>query len=443
MSHTSTFHDVLQVRPRVLIFLPNTNELQRFVLANAFADLATDHELHYVVPRADAEKMRAAAPDVLTAANTIELEVPPERYAQWAKLFQAACVRFADLSPSFAIRANMAPISRIQDLIPASLAQTLDKSALFQRISQSAKVRRLVQLSLRLPSRVAGRTRRSLEGLRRTLTLRRSTVTGAKRTITRAEDEFANYAKGHVYKKLVNQTLATMEPLKDIVEIFDRVSPLYVIIPTSLLDLFCNDVLWACQSEHVACLLLQSGWDNLSSKGIIHHMPTALGCWGNQSILHGHKSSAYLTTRFTRLVRRTTSFSSLLLRRRSQIASGACRGRWRAPCAVWRLVSSVRRDCGAFANRCRDRIRRLRPAQGPLPAASMAGRSPAQDDFFDHKWSHVVFDIPTMKDRYMRARREPGYLKRAVPMYDMAYLARLLSAATRSYRRCRPCCSKR
>ena len=53
---TSTFHDVLQVRPRVLIFLPNTNELQRFVLANAFADLATDHELHYVVPRADAEK---------------------------------------------------------------------------------------------------------------------------------------------------------------------------------------------------------------------------------------------------------------------------------------------------------------------------------------------------------------------------------------------------
>jgi hypothetical protein len=426
---TSTFHDVLQVRPRVLIFLPNTNELQRFVLANAFADLATDHELHYVIPRADAEKMRAAAPDVLTAANTIELEVPPERYAQWAKLFQAACVRFADLSPSFAIRANMAPISRIQDLIPASLAQTLDKSALFQRISQSAKVRRLVQLSLRLPSRVAGRTRRSLEGLRRTLTPRRSTITGAKPTKTRAEDEFANYAKGHVYKKLVNQTLATMEPLKDIVEIFDRVSPLYVIIPTSLLDLFCNDVLWACQSEHVACLLLQSGWDNLSSKGIIHHMPTALGCWGNQSILHGHRIQRVLYNSLHALgaphyefLKPATAAEVAEARRELAVADGErlvlFGGSFRQfdeTAALLRLDAAI--ESGRF---------------GPLkvlyrPHPWRADRQ-HEDDFFDHKWSHVVFD-PDMKDRYMRARREPGYLKRAVPMYDMAYLARLLSAA--------------
>ena len=51
-----------------------------------------------------------------------------------------------------------------------------------------------------------------------------------------------------------------------------------------------------------------------------------------------------------------------------------------------------------------------------------------EQSFFDFEWSHVIFD-PAMRERYLREQAEPGYLKRRGPMFDMAYLAQLLSAA--------------
>jgi hypothetical protein len=79
--------DVVRLRSRILIFLPNTNELQRFVLSGAFDELAKAHELHYVVPATDLAKMRAAAPYALLEGRTHTLEVPLERFAAWTRLF--------------------------------------------------------------------------------------------------------------------------------------------------------------------------------------------------------------------------------------------------------------------------------------------------------------------------------------------------------------------
>ncbi len=50
-----------------------------------------------------------------------------------------------------------------------------------------------------------------------------------------------------------------------------------------------------------------------------------------------------------------------------------------------------------------------------------------EDDFFQQEWKNIRFD-PDMRDRYLQSKAEPGFIKRTAPMYDMDYLAALLSS---------------
>ncbi len=396
--------ELLRLPSRILIFLPNTNELQRFVLSGAFDELAKAHELHYVVPPADLEKMRAVAPQALTLSNTLTLDVPPERFAVWARLFKAACFHFADRSPSFAIRAGF--------YSPGRRAQTLRSIAPLARPAVRT-------LSGRLYAFV---------WLPRTL---REKARALHRLLNEADAHPQPFGLSRTsrYQRLVEQTLAAMAPMPEIVAIFNRLRPLYVIVPSSLLDLYCNDVLWACEIENVACAVLQSGWDNLSSKGIIHHTPTFLGCWGAQSQRHAERIQKVAPTALGSLgaphyefLKPERTAEVVKLRRGLGVAEGArlvlFGGSFRQfdeTTALLRLDAAV--DSGRFG-----------PAKILYRPHPWRADRQDEDDFFQHAWKHVVFD-PDMRERYIRARREPGYLKRTVPMYDMAYLARVLSAA--------------
>ena len=392
------------VRPRILVFLPNTNELQRFVLGGAFEDLATDHELHYVLPSADAAKMRAAAPESLTSSNTSELDVAPDRFAQWSRLFQAACFRYANRSPSFAIRANLAlrpGSARLLRLLPTFAWQATRHTA------KTLLNRRW------LPAAVRGR------------------VKMAHAVLQEAEarpELFAN-VHGDQYEALVSRTLGGLEPLPAITKIFDEVNPLYAIIPTSLLDVFCNEVLWSCQAEDVACLLLQSGWDNMSSKGVIHHQPTFAGCWGEQSV--GHAKTVQGISRSRTRALGAPHYEFL------KPAPAEARAQFRAQLGVGDAERLVLFG-GAF--RQFDETGTLQRLDAAIEAGRLGSMTilyrphpwraqrKHEDDFFQCTWKHVVFD-PVMKERYTRVRKDPAYLKRAVPMYDMAYLALVLSAS--------------
>ena len=393
----------IQLRPPILIFLPNTNELQRFVLSGGFDALAEGHELHYVVSSADLPKMREAAPGAITEANTSVLDIPAERYAAWAELFQAACFRYADVSSSFAIRSSFGlstSRARVLKLLPQSAWPTARSVA--SAISTSGLAPRPLR------QRAKGVSAVLEEALR--------------------ENKRYRYVHRQAYEELVRNTLQTLKPLPEITEIFDRVRPLYVIIPSSLLDLYCNDVLWSCEAEGVACLVLQSGWDNLSSKGIVHHKPTMLGCWGEQSkrhavsiqqvpaaSLHSFGAPHYEFLKPAPMAEVSQFKQSLGVRdgERLVLFGGSFR-QFDETGALKRLEQLV--DSGRF---------------GPTkilfrPHPWRADRQD-EDDFFQQEWKHVLFD-PDMRDRYVRARAEPGYLKRAVPMYDMTYLARVLSA---------------
>jgi len=227
----------------------------------------------------------------------------------------------------------------------------------------------------------------------------------------------------------VGQLLEGMRPLPAIVDLLNRHRPVYCVVPTSLLDLFANEVAWACAVERVSCVLLQSGWDNLSSKGLVHPRASFVGCWGPQSLTHAVVIQRMRDTRVALL--------------------GAPHYEWLRP-APAAAVRELRRQLGVrederlilFGGSFRQfdetaTLRRLEDAleAGRLGAARVVYRPHPwrlaredEESFFAYEWDHVVFD-PDMRERYLRDREEPGYLERNGPIFDMAYLARLLSAA--------------
>lgn len=415
---------LIQQRQRVLVFLPNTNELQRFVLSGAFDELSVDYDFTYVVPAADAARMQAAVPHLMNETNTRVLDIPQERFAKWSQVFSLACVRLADRSPSFAIRAGLdtfqpqpaGDTQKSKRTRPAAGGKRFDlRSPAFYAAMPVPvrKVTRRLALELAKVSFLPRRPRRMLSTL--------ASLLDASTTAAQARD-----VRGFVAE--ADELLAGLEPLPELVELFDQLRPLFVIIPTSLLDLFCNDVLLACKEEEVACVVLQSGWDNLSSKGIILDMPTLLCTWGPQSSRHANEIQMMPALR----VRDVGSphYEQLRPADSAQIAQvraglgvgpgdklvmfGGSFRQFDETGVLERLDAAI--EAGGLG--------RVKIVYRPHPWR--ADRQD-EDDFFQRTWKHVIFD-PDMKDRYVRARQERGYLKREVPMFDMAYLARLLSS---------------
>jgi hypothetical protein len=352
---------LLQGRGPVLVFLPNTNELQRFVWPDAFAALGREHQLHYVLPSIEAQKMLAAAPGTITAANSTVIDVPAERFKKWAALFQSACVRYASVSPSFALRASIEPNPEWRELWEGPVEARAEMDAGFDAD--------------------------------------------------------------------VAATLQGMEPLPAILELLERVNPVFCVVPTSLLDLLCNEVVWACERANVTCLLLQSGWDNLSSKGLLPWRTPFLGCWGPQSREHAkvvqrlhRKQLGLLGAPHYEFLRPAPEADARALRASLGVADderlilfGGSFRQFDETGTLERLEEAIGRG----------KLGRVKIVYRPHPWRAARQH---EDSFFSRSWTHVVFD-PDMRERYEREQAEAGYIKRNVPMFDMVYLSRLLSAA--------------
>jgi CDP-glycerol glycerophosphotransferase (TagB/SpsB family) len=384
----------------ILIFIPNTNELQRFIYAGAFNELAKKHRLHYVLPSDDAAKMRAAAPDVLTAENTSELTIPPERFTKWSNLFQAACVHLSYKSTSFAIRANVTvESSKLLKVMP------IDMWRPFQRMTQRL-------LRVRMPH-IMQRVLKKINNV-----------------LLNASEHPQQFALIHndKYDAYVSEVISSMPPLQEITDLFNRFKPLYCIVPTSLLDIFCNDVVLSCNKEQVTCVLLQSGWDNLSSKGILHQKQVYLGCWGPQSSRHaesiqeiniGH--TANLGSPHYEFLQQVSAEEKQRIRSELGVSPEdklvLFGGSFRQfdETSILKLLDKQIED---------GKLGRVKILYRPHPWRAARQH---EDNFFDQQWRHVIFD-PDMRERYQREQKEKGYIKRHVPIFDMAYLSQILSA---------------
>ncbi len=403
--HSQQLEAVVARSAPVLVFLPNTVELQRFVLSGALDGLGLDHRLEFVLPAGEAEKMMAAAPEVLRPDLVHTLDIPAERFRLWSELFQAACFRYAERSRSFALRAS----PRFAQLSP--------------------RQRRYI------PWRAMPVVARRLGALQDARLLPVPLRRRFKKWYRRVKP-YAAYAEGlalaeeAAYNAYRAERLEGLEPLDEIIEIFDRTNPIYALLPTSLLDLFCNDVLLAGEREQVATVVVQSGWDNLSSKGIVNFKPAAALVWGKQSRQHALGIQGLEGEGVPVLPIGAAQYSAL------------------TPCSTERRAE-LRRQLGAaedeklvlFGGSFRqfDEISTLRwldklITAGKLPPMKLVYRPHPwratradEDDFFEQSWSNIVFD-PVFEERYRRVKEDPSYLKREVPIYDMRYLADLLTS---------------
>lgn len=387
-------------RPLVLVFLPNTNELQRFVLSGALSELKDAYKLRFVCPSADVEAILSAAPQLISRDNLDVLDIPPERFKVWVKIFEASCYTHAERSRSFALR-----IAK-----PANAAGA--QSSFFQGVREISR-RHLAPL------------------LRRTGLEERS----RRDQPDQGEEKIEAFLRSPRFLELVEEKgkraaalLESLMPYRPLVKLLDRYDPLFSVIPTSLLDVYCNDLIMAGRASQHVVLLLQSGWDNLSSKGILHQTPDHVGVWGPQSRMHAKSIQGLAKSKPTPLgaphyeaLRPISAEARTEFRRRLGAAPedrlilfGGSFRQFDETSVLRRLDEAITRgDLGA-----------VRVIYRPHPWR--ADRTD-EDDFFQQEWRNILFD-PDMKDRYLQSKAEPGFIKRAAPMYDMEYLAALLSS---------------
>jgi hypothetical protein len=77
-------------------------------------------------------------------------------------------------------------------------------------------------------------------------------------------------------------TVCASAAVPEMAALFDRLKPVYCIVPTPL-DTWRRQLVSACDAENVACLVLQTGWGDLSCPTALGGVTPFLGCWGPQS----------------------------------------------------------------------------------------------------------------------------------------------------------------
>ena len=98
--------------------------------------------------------------------------------------------------------------------------------------------------------------------------------------------QLAKFATATSYRRYREEQEAEMGLHPDILEFTYRERPDFFVLPSALLDYCTDDVLQIAEKLKIPTIMLVSGWDNLSSKGILYHYPSAMGVWGEQNRRH-------------------------------------------------------------------------------------------------------------------------------------------------------------
>jgi hypothetical protein len=211
-------------RAPVWIVVPSGIQYFRFLETNAFAEVEAAYRVKYVFPDPEGRHRIPATMDRRRHRDVLFVPVDEKRYAAWSMLFEVSCCALASRSVSFRIRHEMTTLARRDRPLPFA-----------QRV-----YRRLVPALASRP--LFGRFRRNLVR-----------ALGTEPTMARA--------------------LADERPAA-------------ILLPSSLHDCLTNDVIVTARAAGVPTIVLQTSWDNLSSKGIVAVPPDVMGVWGEQSVRH-------------------------------------------------------------------------------------------------------------------------------------------------------------
>jgi hypothetical protein len=211
-------------RPHIWIVIPAGIQYFRFVESRALAAIEREYRATYVFPHRESPHRIPREPHELPHDDMLFMPIDARRSAVWGLLLEASCAALARRCVSFRIRHEMAQASRGE------------KAHSFLR----KLIRRLIPVFASRP----------LFGIFRRNVIR---ALGPDPTLTRS------LAEDH---------------------------PAAILLPSSLLDCITNDVIAAARECAIPTIVLQTSWDNLSSKGIVAMPPDIMGVWGEQSVKH-------------------------------------------------------------------------------------------------------------------------------------------------------------
>lgn len=238
---------------KLTILIPSPDVLQRFYLAGAFDIVKAKNSVSFLVPH-NLTKENSTSFFCLEKAEVHYLMCDERtirtRQDAWLTLFNASC-----FSPEYQGTPFERRYSNIKD---GKL-----KPAPFPEFSFSLHC-------------VLGLIRRGIGNLVRCIEGRRYFAAIEKNVSKLGIDGFR---QATVEKVGLNNALK-----KEL----EKLSPDLLIIPSSLTDWLTIDAIQISKEKHISTLVLQSGWDNLSSKGILPFLPDYIGVWGEQSARHAN-----------------------------------------------------------------------------------------------------------------------------------------------------------
>lgn len=232
-----------------LVVISAGAEVQRFLMSGAFALVQSEYDLLYVFPDLQSSMRINLDLERLNIPRIQYIPFHQGRYEKWEELFDVSCFAYKEASQSFGVRFEM----------QAHLGGLAKLDFSVRDFFDVRKVRKIMIHLLGQILRIKNR------------------VKFAKYRKLASKERYKEY-RGHVIDSL------GLHPEMD--KLVREFRPDFIILPSSLLDAMTNDVLQIAEKYNIPTFLLESGWDNISSKGILFHLPTTMAVWGEQTKRH-------------------------------------------------------------------------------------------------------------------------------------------------------------
>lgn len=371
-----------ETKKKGLVFVSGGDEVQRFIYSGAFAEISAEFDLKYVFLSENGSPMIKFDIKGLSPDQILYIPFSWDRFAKWVRLFDMSTLKFQNLSPSFAIRYKAKKATSCRFVRPRLPLSPLRLPAYLRELRKALAA--------------SSQNRRYFSGLEREL------ETGS-------------------YEQFRSRLLEEIGAHPQIGELFVKEEPDFLVMPSSLVDLVTNDVLREAQRKSIPSLVLQSGWDNVSSKGMIYFQPTLLGVWGEQSKKHAMAIQGVAEDR-------VICMGSPHYEVFRQPPAPAGRSR-----LMERLHSPPEKSLILFGGSFRqfDETALLRKLDEAIEAKGMnvhilyrphpwrALRT--EDDFFQHRWAHVTMD-PEIVQAYRKGKDERCQVSSNDFVFSMDYL---------------------
>jgi hypothetical protein len=209
---------------RIWIVVPAGIQYFRFVENGAFSEIESRWQVTYVFPDSAGPHRIPRDMERLDHDDMLFVRVDPARYAIWSLFFEVSCCALSSRCASFRIRHEMAQLS-------------------WRRKARTF----LQQIYFRL---------------------------------------IPVFASRPLFERFRRNVLRSLGPEPVLAQALAADNPAAIVLPSSLHDCLTNDVIVTARASGIPTIVLQTSWDNLSSKGIVAAAPDVMGVWGEQSVRH-------------------------------------------------------------------------------------------------------------------------------------------------------------